>query len=645
MSQNSYIPPGPLADNTFYIERQADRELLRHIQAMEYVLITAPHQQGMTSLVKHLMSNPKLLHTSCIYVDVSTLGTQSEAKWYKSLCSRITKVIKEKWPNFRSAVPQNSVEWQDYLFDAAGHAQKVGQKFVIILDEIGAVHFDGLTSFFMTLRDFYISRQVQEDSKFGNLTFVLVGTFNPQDFITEQGTSPFINIVNPVSLSDFTLDQVKELMSRKGFDREQLCPLAERIHYWTDGQPYQTQFLCNQIDFQSSPEEVDAAVHRLRREDTNNLPHVIKEIDANNHLVEYLQSILANEIIAYRPSEDLWQNRLFLLGLIKPNKSGNCSIRNRIYQQVILDHQQSMKPGSRSDESRSTGPKDLVSESPVIRVSENRADVGLSTLENGVDFVFVTALPEERDAVLAKIPGVSQLPPTNLDVRTYFSANLPATFSDSSTCTYRVIIMPLLAMGRVQAALATADAIKRWHPRYILLVGIAGGLAAQSVSLGDILISTQIVDYELQKITPKGPQIRWEAHQSDPQLLGACQAFRDYRWHGPLSAQRPVPGKPKRLFGPIVSGDKIIAFEKVLANYREMWPKLIGVEMEASGVATAAFQSSERPGFFMVRCVSDLADENKGTPRVEQWRTYACDAAASFAVALLKSGPVPKKKL
>lgn len=43
----------------------------------------------------------------------------------------------------------------------------------------------------------------------------------------------------------------------------------------------------------------------------------------------------------------------------------------------------------------------------------------------------------------------------------------------------------------------------------------------------------------------------------------------------------------------------------------------------------------------MVRGVSDLADARKGSARVEEWRPYACDVAASFAVALLKDGPVP----
>jgi nucleoside phosphorylase len=64
--------------------------------------------------------------------------------------------------------------------------------------------------------------------------------------------------------------------------------------------------------------------------------------------------------------------------------------------------------------------------------------------------------------------------------------------------------------------------------------------------------------------------------------------------------------------------------------------------MEAGGAAAAAFQAASRPGFFMVRAVSDLADADKDNPKVLRWRNYACDMAAAFAAALIRSLPVPK---
>jgi len=256
-----------------------------------------------------------------------------------------------------------------------------------------------------------------------------------------------------------------------------------------------------------------------------------------------------------------------------------------------------------------------------------------------IDFVLVTALPEERDAVLNRLPGYRKLPPSVADIRNYFQAELPVTFPDNSTGIYRVIILSLLGMGRVQAATAAADAIRQWHPRYVLLIGIAGGIAARGVSLGDILISDQIVDYELQKLTTQGPELRYEIHRADARLLNACNNLISESWQELILVKRPGKGKPQHYIGPIASGDKVIAFRDVLGKYQNEWPKLIGVEMEAGGVATATFQAVDTPGFFMVRCVSDLADEDKDSAGVEKWRSYACDAAASYAIAFLKSGP------
>lgn len=256
-----------------------------------------------------------------------------------------------------------------------------------------------------------------------------------------------------------------------------------------------------------------------------------------------------------------------------------------------------------------------------------------------VDFVIVTALEEERDAVLNKLPGYQRLGPFDDDVRVYFSSDLPVSFPDGSTGSYHVVVMPLLDMGRVQATVATTDAIRQWRPRYVLLVGIAGGIAARGVTLGDVLVSDQIVDYELQKLTSKGLQMRWKVYQVDPRLIGNARNLADDSWQKLITIERPGDGVPIRHIGPIASGDKVIAVEEALAKHRDVWPTLVGIEMEAGGVAVASFQAPKPPGFFMIRCVSDLANEEKDAAHVERWRLYACDVAASYAVALLKSGP------
>jgi nucleoside phosphorylase len=153
--------------------------------------------------------------------------------------------------------------------------------------------------------------------------------------------------------------------------------------------------------------------------------------------------------------------------------------------------------------------------------------------------VIITALEEERDAVLAKLSGYQRLAPSSDDVQVYYWATLPVTFADGSTGVYRLVVMPLLGMGRVKATAATGDAIRRWRPRYVILVGIAGGIATKDIKLGDILVSDQIVDYELQKLLPEKSEVRWEVHRADPRLIAAARNLRSYYWQTLIETRRP----------------------------------------------------------------------------------------------------------
>ncbi|MBL8470420.1 MAG: hypothetical protein JNM98_01360, partial [Rhodocyclaceae bacterium] len=257
-----------------------------------------------------------------------------------------------------------------------------------------------------------------------------------------------------------------------------------------------------------------------------------------------------------------------------------------------------------------------------------------------IDFLIVTPLQEERDAVLARLPAYRKLPPTADDIRVYYAAEIAARFPDGSPVRYATVLLPLGGMGDTEAATATADAIRRWNPRYVLLAGIAGGIAAAGVNVGDVLIADQIADYELAKVLPSGPQIRWQTHTVDRRLLIAAQNFDggDFR---STQAARFDDAEPALHFGPICTGNKVLADDSLAQQLREVWVKMIGVEMEAAGVANAASQSARQPGFFMVRGVSDLADSSKDSIDVKRWRPYACEIAAAWAIEFLKSGPVP----
>src|SRR5215204_5351352 len=104
------------------------------------------------------------------------------------------------------------------------------------------------------------------------------------------------------------------------------------------------------------------------------------------------------------------------------------------------------------------------------------------------EIVIVTALEEERDSVLALLPAHHKEMPTNEDIRTYFRSNLEIQFPNGDATTYGITVLCLLNYGRLEALNATKDAINRWHPRYVILVGIAGGIKQNEAALGDVLV-------------------------------------------------------------------------------------------------------------------------------------------------------------
>jgi nucleoside phosphorylase len=195
-------------------------------------------------------------------------------------------------------------------------------------------------------------------------------------------------------------------------------------------------------------------------------------------------------------------------------------------------------------------------------------------------------------------------------------------------------------MGNTGSAQAATSVISVWNPAYIILAGIAGGISrpGDDLRLGDVLIADQIVGYESAKIRPEGTERRYEVLQPDWELLQTARGLDPRDWALGIVANRPDGhgGRviPRAFFGPVFSGEKVLADGATIAGLRNEWRKAVGVEMEGLGVAVASYRGG--PGFLVVKAVSDFADAAKG----DDWHAYAAESAARFAVAVVKNAPI-----
>ena len=253
------------------------------------------------------------------------------------------------------------------------------------------------------------------------------------------------------------------------------------------------------------------------------------------------------------------------------------------------------------------------------------------------DFAIVTALPRELAAVLAYFPTLEKVT-VGGGSRTYYHGIVVA---HDGTTKYRVVVALLRGMGNVEAAVATSEILRDWHPRYLVMCGIAGGLRRSHQALGDVVVATSVVYYELAKLGNDRVEPRPISYNADPLLLDrAMHMHQGSMWRSRLpdrpDRSSPGPSVPVVHFGPIASGEKVVASRENAERLLELHRGMLAVEMEAGGVAASAFAAAGRVGLLVVRSLCDFADHEKG----DSWQEYAAHAAASFLQEFLACRPI-----
>src|SRR5260370_30602531 len=98
---------------------------------------------------------------------------------------------------------------------------------------------------------------------------------------------------------------------------------------------------------------------------------------------------------------------------------------------------------------------------------------------NEVDFAIVTALPIEREAIVARLDGVTRISDPD-DAYTFHFGTIPL----GDNAKHTAVVMRLLEIGNIEAAASATALLKRWKPKHVLLLGIAAAIAKNGVRMG-----------------------------------------------------------------------------------------------------------------------------------------------------------------
>ncbi|MBV9228476.1 MAG: hypothetical protein JOZ18_04110 [Chloroflexi bacterium] len=239
------------------------------------------------------------------------------------------------------------------------------------------------------------------------------------------------------------------------------------------------------------------------------------------------------------------------------------------------------------------------------------------------DVLLVTATDVEAQAVrniFPKEPG-GTFEPHFIDNLTYFDLGF------ISGARAFMVRSEMGAGGPSGATLTINEGIQVLAPSAVIMVGIAFGVDPRKQRIGDILVSRQLLGYELQRIGKNGAEVkiiqRGDRPQASPRLLDRFHTGV-LGWSG-----------QKVEFGLVLSGDKLVDGMDFRNQLLRFAPDAIGGEMEGTGLYAAA--QRKKVDWILVKAICDWADGNKGyNKRARQQQ--AAENAVSFVLHVLRQG-------
>lgn len=235
-----------------------------------------------------------------------------------------------------------------------------------------------------------------------------------------------------------------------------------------------------------------------------------------------------------------------------------------------------------------------------------------------------------------------------------------------------ISITRCINQGNIEAQDACMITILDLNPKWIFIVGIAGGIASTDFSLGDVVIASRILDMTVQSIQSgenefdvKGGELNHLARMV-VQDLPIISKIEMSNWVEKIDMTRPgidldvekikfstdddnwnkkiikslkknftSMREPFLIVGPVISSDKLVKDIEIIRTWKTVARSAVAVEMESAGIYKTA--DSQGKPFLAIRGISDLV----GLERHDSWTIFACKSAAAFAISLIQSGTIP----
>lgn len=257
------------------------------------------------------------------------------------------------------------------------------------------------------------------------------------------------------------------------------------------------------------------------------------------------------------------------------------------------------------------------------------------------DFAIVCALKKELDANLSN-GWKWDLVPNKHDDTIYYRTS----FKNSKGEEIKIISAKAERMGMPAAAAISMKVINLFRPRYIAMTGIMAGVS-QRVQLGDLVVTSPVWDWGSGKWVSEEEskkQIKKSLFLIDPYQFTVDRKIskevallsddKDYKFKLRNDFGKGAPTHDiSILLGPTASGASVLSDKTVFDKIKNQHRNLVGVEMEAYGLFSAAeIAVRPKPLPFCVKSVVDFGDDEKE----DDYQDFGCYVSATFTKHLIE---------
>ncbi|MBD2561570.1 MULTISPECIES: WD40 domain-containing protein [Nostoc] len=249
------------SDDPTYVTRHADKQLYASLKAGNFCYVFNSRQMGKSSLLQRTSYRLKEEGHSCVYLDMTRLGIEDTTpdKWYKGIVISLfyslnlgSKIDFQRWWEMQagiSSVQKLQLFVEDILLPnlkSDSFLNGKAKRIFIFIDEIDSLlslNFP-INDFFAWIRQCYNLRP--HNPSFECLGFALFGVASPSDLIADKRRTPF-NLGKAIELQGFELHEATPLLLGLEEVVSQPQAILQEVIYWTGGQPFLTQKLCDLI--------------------------------------------------------------------------------------------------------------------------------------------------------------------------------------------------------------------------------------------------------------------------------------------------------------------------------------------------------------------------------------------------------------